>query len=197
MKCSGCEKPRTIINQKYKLCNICNKKRLATSPQVISGSVSAQKGIRVPLRGKSSPKAKKSSISKLVKKLDTIFSVFIRLRDTQDGVAKCITCSVALPPKEMQCGHFVTRAAAATRWSEQNTAAQCGKCNCFRGGESYLFGLEIDKKYGKGTADMLQIKRHNTFKKERIWMEMLIQEYKQKVEALLIEKGIPSWEKSY
>jgi hypothetical protein len=43
----------------------------------------------------------------------------------------------------------------ATRWDEENVNLQCAGCNTFRGGEQYLYGLALDKRYGRGTAAKL------------------------------------------
>ena len=42
-----------------------------------------------------------------------------------------------------------------TRFSYQNVAKQCKKCNRFEGGRPYEFSVAIDKRYGKGTAKKL------------------------------------------
>ena len=43
----------------------------------------------------------------------------------------------------------------ATRFDYRNVAGQCKKENRFEGGKPYEFGLEIDKRFGKGTAEKL------------------------------------------
>lgn len=117
-------------------------------------------------------------------KLDDIFSLFIRMRDANDdGNIVCPTCNTMHHYKKVDAGHYITRGDNAVRWDEQNVHAQCKRCN-LRGGEQHLMGLFIDKKYGNGTTDMLQIKRHNTFHTNKVVLKSLIDEYKLKVKKL-------------
>ena len=71
------------------------------------------------------------SISKLKKELDKWFSLYIRLRDAEQGIAQCFTCGKIDHYKRLQCGHFQSRRHHATRWNEQNCQVQCVKCNMF------------------------------------------------------------------
>ena len=95
--------------------------------------------------------------STLVKKLDKIFSIWIRSKDADHaGMVDCFTCGVTKNWKyEIDAGHFMGRGKYATRWDERNVKSQCKKCNGFRSGEQYLFAKHLDEEYGKGTADEL------------------------------------------
>jgi len=69
-------------------------------------------------------------------KLDTTFSIFIRMRDVdENGFVKCCTCPTVRHWKEMDAGHFVLRKHLATRWRESNCHAQCQECNRHESGE--------------------------------------------------------------
>lgn len=98
----------------------------------------------------------KPSVAKLKKKADKYYSLATRLRfaDNKDGEwwAKCITCPNYKPIKQMQCGHFMSRANNNTRFVEENTAVQCYGCNVMQQGRQYEFGLQIDLLYGAGTS---------------------------------------------
>ena len=97
-----------------------------------------------------------SKRSTLVKKLDKVFSQFIRQRDANSkGICTCATCSKQLPIKEIHCGHFMSRRSMATRWHPLNCASQCPSCNTFNQGRQYEFSKYIDKRFGEGTAEML------------------------------------------
>lgn len=99
---------------------------------------------------------KKQSRKNIVKKLDNVFSQYIRLRNADEhGNTECFTCGKKDHWKRLQCGHFMSRKNYSTRWSEANCQVQCAACNVFRYGEQYVFGTNLDKKYGKGTADEL------------------------------------------
>ena len=103
----------------------------------------------------------KKSISKLKKKLDAIFSKYIRLKNADsNGYNYCFTCNKFDHYKNLQNGHFISRKYLSTRFDEQNCAPQCPKCNIFCFGEQYLFG----QKLGKDLAESLQEKSRFTVK---------------------------------
>tara|TARA_R110001583_G_scaffold34203_2_gene115113 strand:+ start:184 stop:591 length:408 start_codon:yes stop_codon:yes gene_type:complete len=132
------------------------------------------------------------TISKLKKELDTIFSVFIRLRDaTDEGSVQCFTCSrISHYKSGMQNGHFQSRRHHSTRWNELNCQVQCVKCNMYEQGEQFRFGIALDGKYGDGTAEELEFLSRTIMKVSRIDYEEKISYYKDAVEKLKKEKGI-------
>tara|TARA_R110000822_G_scaffold35397_1_gene99827 strand:+ start:263 stop:673 length:411 start_codon:yes stop_codon:yes gene_type:complete len=132
------------------------------------------------------------TISKLKKELDTIFSLYIRLRDaTNEGLVKCFTChKVSHYKSGMQNGHFQSRRHTSTRWDGQNCQVQCVRCNMFNQGEQFKFGLNLDTKYGEGTADKLVFISNQTRKFVKADYELLLTYYKALVEKLKKEKGI-------
>ena len=131
------------------------------------------------------------TISKLKKELDKIFSLYIRLRDaTDEGLVQCFTCSkVAHYKSGMQCGHFQSRRFMATRYDERNQI-QCVKCNMFEQGMQWQFGLNLDAKYGEGTAEEMQFKARQIQKFSRVDYEDKINYYKSSVENLKKQKLI-------
>ena len=134
----------------------------------------------------------KKTISKLKKELDTIFSVFIRLREANEyGMVQCFTCGVVRGYKDgMQNGHFQSRKHMATRFDTENCQVQCLKCNIFDSGQQYLFSLRLDEKYGEGTAEELEYLARTIHKVSRVEYEEQISYYKNLVENLKEEKGI-------
>lgn len=70
----------------------------------------------------------KKSISRktLIKKLDSIFSLFIRLRDKRLNRGYCLLCNKR--PIEC-CFHWIGRGSYATRWDEDNAVGSCFGCN--------------------------------------------------------------------
>ena len=125
--------------------------------------------------------AKKSNRSRLVKKLDAAFSQYIRHRDSVDGICTCCTCGTRKPIKEMQCGHFISRSKYATRWDEDNCAAQCVGCNMFKQGEQYKFSIYIDQKHYAGKADEILQRSYATQKFTEYELEEMITHYKNKI----------------
>ena len=123
----------------------------------------------------------KQTVSSLKKKADKYFSLYIRYRDSKNGMAECITCGVEKPIKQMQNGHFVRRSVNLLRYDELNCNAQCVGCNMFKAGELYLYGKAIDEKYGNGTADRLQAKRFDTHKLTIAELENIINNAKEQI----------------
>ncbi|MBC8475089.1 MAG: recombination protein NinG [Bacteroidetes bacterium] len=135
----------------------------------------------------------KKTISKLKKELDTIFSVFIRLREANEyGYCQCFTCGVVRHYKDgMQNGHFQSRKHLSTRFSEDgNCEVQCVSCNIFGSGQQWKFGMNLDAKYGEGRAVELEFLARTTLKISRAEYEEKISYYKNLVENLKEEKGI-------
>ena len=132
------------------------------------------------------------TISKLKKELDTIFSLFIRLRESNEfGMVQCFTCGcVKHYKKGMQNGHFQSRSFLSTRFDEVNCQPQCVGCNMFKQGEQYKFALALDGKYGEGTAQELQYLSKQTVKFTRVDYEEKISYYKEAVKNLKKEKQI-------
>ena len=130
-------------------------------------------------------------ISKLKKKLDTIFSIYIRIRSADDnGNNQCCTCAKIDNWRNLQCGHFVSRKYLATRFHEANCFPQCVSCNVFRYGEQWKFGQFLDRNFGDGIAEELVILGHSTLKISRAEYEEKISYYKSCVEKLKKKKGI-------
>ena len=97
------------------------------------------------------PKARKGkeSLSYLKKKLDGVFSEYIRQRDK--GV--CFTCGIIKSWKEQQNGHYVSRSHNSLRYDERNCHCQCLPCNVFKHGNMDVYALKLVEKYG---ADILK-----------------------------------------
>jgi len=127
---------------------------------------------------KSILKKKKPSRSSLVKRLDSEFSKYIRQRFAVRGKARCFTCGKIDHWKNLQCGHFQSRKHYSTRWNPQNCQVQCVKCNIFRQGEQFIFGKELDKKYGIGTAKELHLESLKTVKLSNVDLQEQIKYYK-------------------
>jgi len=122
--------------------------------------------------------------SKIVKKLDNIFSIYIRKRYAKDDVSKCFTCGKLDHWKNLQCGHFQSRRKYSTRWDKLNCQVQCAKCNIFSQGEQYIFGKKLDETYGEGTANELALKGNFLVKLSTNELEDLITTYKDLVNEL-------------
>ena len=127
------------------------------------------------------PKIKKPSRSKLVKKLDTVFSQYIRLSSAdENGNCTCVTCNKVLHWKEIQAGHFMSRKHYSIRWSEANVKSQCAACNIFRYGEQYKFSLFL----GKSVAEALYLKSKEIVKYANHELIEMTEAYSKKLKRL-------------
>tara|TARA_R100000654_G_scaffold60963_1_gene87826 strand:- start:295 stop:666 length:372 start_codon:yes stop_codon:yes gene_type:complete len=120
---------------------------------------------------------RKISRKGLIRKLDKVFSMYIRTRHAKNEIVECVTCGVKKHFSEMDAGHFVSRRHYATRWTSSNCHVQCKKCNNWGAGESYLMGKYIDKTYGEGTADELITMSRQIKKFSNQDLEDLIKQY--------------------
>ena len=126
-----------------------------------------------------------TTISKLKKKLDVLFSQYIRRRNADHlGRVKCFTCGIEKHWKEQQAGHFQSRSHHSTRWDEVNVQVQCVKCNMYRQGEQYKFGMYLDQRFGDGTAEELEQRAKTIVKLNRVDYEEAIERYKQKIREI-------------
>jgi len=128
---------------------------------------------------------RKVSRKSLVKKLDAIFSEYIRLRKAnKQGIVTCYTCGKKAYWKGqgMQNGHFMSRKSYSTRWEELNCQVQCYACNVMRYGEQYKYGLELQKEYTKDLPEQLLIQSKQIKKFSNIDLEDMINKYKNLVD---------------
>lgn len=127
---------------------------------------------------------RKVSRKNLIKKLDTVFSLYIRRRHAKNDIAQCYTCGKKDHYKKLQNGHFMSRKSYATRWDETNCQVQCVKCNMFEQGMSYVFGLNLNKQFGEGTAEALLRKSKEILKLSNDEVISLITKYENKLNNL-------------
>ena len=123
---------------------------------------------------------KKPTRKNLIKKLDTVFSQYIRQRYAKNEIATCVTCGKKDHYKKLQAGHFMSRKHYSTRWDEDNVEVQCQACNVFRYGEQYLFA----KYLGQEKADALLTKSRETVKFSDYDIQEMIDLYKTKLSLL-------------
>jgi len=117
-----------------------------------------------------------SDRKKLIKKLDKVFSKFIRARDKH-----CVVCGTT---QNLQCGHLFSRVAYSTRWDELNCHGQCASHNLLHEHDAYPFTDWFLRKFGKDQYDIL----HNRYAHHAIiknWELILrITEFQEKLDKL-------------
>lgn len=125
----------------------------------------------------------KKSKSRLVKKLDSIFSKYIRLKHSKNGICTCFTCGRKYEVKKIHAGHFMSRRHYSTRWDEENVRPQCYGCNVGNQGKQYEFAINLNKEE-EGKADRLLSKSRELVKFSTGDIEMLIANYQDKLKQL-------------
>jgi len=143
------------------------------------------------LRFRRIEKKPKSDLKKLEDKLWEIFSVYIRLRDSNDqGICKCFTCNRRDHYTKMDCGHGIPRQHKATKFNEQNNNAQCKHCNGFEGGRREIYKEEMNKKYGPQTWEKMEVASRMTFSFSGPLLQNNIKYYTNEVMVLKKQKGM-------
>ena len=129
--------------------------------------------------------------SKLIEKLDGVFSQYIRLRDSnQNGYCRCITCNKIDYWKDMQNGHFIPRQHMSTRFDERNCNVQCNTCNVGLRGNLEVYATSLKQKYGDTIVDDLTRKKNETVHYSIPELKDLIKDYSSKVRNLKKEKEV-------
>lgn len=134
----------------------------------------------------------KSKTQKPDSKLWTIFSIFIRLRDSnENGYAQCFTCKAWRYWRDGDCGHGISRGHMATKYNEKNNHFQCKKCNAPpNNGKPIQYKEEMNKRYGLQTWEMMEIAAKQVCKWARFEFEMLGLHYVQEIKKLLVTKKL-------
>lgn len=135
---------------------------------------------------------KSNSTANLKKKLDTVFSQYIRLRDMipNTTVFRCISCGLIKPVTQADCGHYINRQHMATRFSETNCNAQCRSCNRFDEGNMQGYRRGLVRKYGENKVMVLESMKYETKKYTAFEYEALIAHYKCEVDRILKERNL-------
>lgn len=142
--------------------------------------------------GNKTPKmAASKSKPNLVKKLDRIYSLYIRLRDVMpNGYVRCISCGQIKSFEDVDCGHFHSRRHMATRFNEDNTHAECKYCNRFSSDHLIGYQRNLIQKIGQQRFDVLNVKAHTACHFLNSELEEMIAHYKEEVKRLSTLKGI-------
>lgn len=116
----------------------------------------------------------KTSISKLKRKADQVFSLWIRTRDK----GRCFTCGEQKPISKMQNGHFVSRSYNSLRYDELNCHCQCMACNIFKHGAMDTYALHLQDTYGPAVLRYFAKKKLEVHTLKESELENIIIKYK-------------------
>jgi hypothetical protein len=93
-------------------------------------------------------KKKKLTRKDYVKQLDSIFSTYIRLRDSnKEWIVVCPLCWARVSWKQAQNMHFITRGCWRYRYSEDNCHAGCMRCNVILHGNYIIYTRRMQNTY--------------------------------------------------
>jgi len=101
---------------------------------------------------------KKNLRSTLIKKLDDVFSKYIRLKYSDaKGYCRCISCGKWYYWKDIQNGHYMSRRYFSTRWNEDNCRPQCVACNIFNQGNIQAYRRNLISEIGVKRVDLVEV----------------------------------------
>lgn len=127
----------------------------------------------------------------LVRKLDRVFALYIRLRDVlPSGYVRCISCGQIKSFDDVDCGHFHSRRHMSTRFDEDNCHAECKYDNRFSSDHLIGYQRNLIAKIGQQKFDLLNIKAHSTCHFMDFELEEMIKHYTEEVKKLSTLKGI-------
>ena len=131
------------------------------------------------------------SYKTLEKKLDRIFSEYIRLKAAYEGgYCQCITCGKFYHWRELDNGHYISRTVKAVRFNEINCNPQCTWCNLRRQGQHHIYRDKLIEIYGKEEVEKLENLARIGGADNSDSLQIKIVEYRKKVKQLKNEKGL-------
>jgi hypothetical protein len=128
------------------------------------------------MKGKIKRVHPKTSYKRLMKELDTVFSLYIRARDGH-CLLKGWRCRCGGP---LQCNHLISRKVLRLRWDAMNAVAGCAAHN----GYSHWNQIEWYDYWNERWpewAKYIKLARHDKQKYSSVQLQLLIDEYKRKM----------------
>lgn len=121
---------------------------------------------------------KPPTLAKLKKKLDQVFSRWIRQRGADEGgTNECVSCGTLKHWKDLQAGHYYSRVFTALRWHPENVWPQCMRCNIFLKGNMIPYGRALVTLIGQERLDVMDSIHRHTMKLSRADIEAMIELY--------------------
>jgi len=131
------------------------------------------------------------SLSMLVKELDTVFSLFIRLRDADhQGTVKCFVTGEKVWWKDAQAAHWIPRANMIMRWAEDNVHACTKESNQYDPNHIHEYDKKMASTYSIYRIQVMRQTSKSLAKWTRPELEDLIDLYTDKVKELKKLKGL-------
>lgn len=128
--------------------------------------------------------------SQLIKKLDQVFSVYIRLSVAdKDWYITCPLCWARVHWTKAQNMHFITRSVYKYRRDEKNCHAGCMRCNVILHGNYIAYTRRMQRKYGEILVDEM-INDKQICKIATSSLQEMIEHYQVLVDELRVVKGL-------
>lgn len=117
----------------------------------------------------------------------SILSDYVRKRDFKK-YGRCVSCGKVMDCwQDLQAGHFVEAGVGGAELSfdEKNVNGQCPFCN-HKGSmdTGHRYGIELDRRWGQGTADELYKRRFKTTNADESFFIGKIEEIHDKLQAV-------------
>lgn len=123
----------------------------------------------------------------IVKRLDKVFSTYIRLRDSfvRDWVrwVQCPLCWSVISRDKSQCMHFIKRGIMKYRFDEMNCHAGCYRCNVVLHGNYIYYTRRMQMKYWLSQVDKM-ITDKQTYHWYNWELKDKINEYLEKIDEI-------------
>ena len=122
----------------------------------------------IPKKKNDKPKRRKrTERQKWIDKVDGVFSLYIRMRDSRKygfRYFRCPTCHRILPFSDADCSHYYSRSFMGTRFDPDNCMAECAHDNRFNSSHLIEMGKTLEKTIGTEAFLQLRVKAHSVCK---------------------------------
>lgn len=130
-------------------------------------------------------KTKPYGVRQLKNDLWDLFTLYIKLKYSQDGWCRCFTCDkpIKIGTHDCQGGHYLNKTAHPIHYfDERNVRPQCGlSCNKYKQGNSAVFRERLIAEIGKEAVEDLEATKYQTCKRDRAWYWEKIKYYEEKI----------------
>lgn len=126
--------------------------------------------------------AKSESLGRLIQQAVKVFHKWIKLRDSEDGRYKCISCPRTGDSREAHAGHYLPAGNnSAVRLDPDDVHLQCPWCNIVKHGNQAEYRIGLIHKIGEERVLALEEKAKFPYKWDRAELLEIIETYKLKV----------------
>lgn len=110
-----------------------------------------------------------------------------------NGIVKCATCPMTLPWNDsfLHAGHWLkSHLHRSVALEYKNLGPQCSDCNCLYGGMEDRMAAWLNMTFGKGTTELLNIKKNEFLKLDAYTLSAYAGEFKRLAKEQGERRGI-------